>query len=341
MVNQNRDAVNNRELERLVLLKDVDLESVQGLLEDCRMQELKPDDVLIHTGQPNRFLYLVLSGRLRIHLELDLDPIVVLDPGEVVGDISMIDGQPASAYVVAHEECRVLTLDEKTLWSLVDSSPKVALNLLFVLAQRLRHGNALVLTNQRIQSEYERHAVIDALTGLHNRRWLEKILDQHLGESKKDGKRLSLLLIDIDDFERYEGIYGKTASDRVLYTVSGILRESACVGQVMARCDNDFVVLLPGSDVVAGREIGKQVRQAINEAKIYSSDGNPLSPVTVSVAVVEMTPADTPETFIRTAEEALSRIRKSGDNRVATAEREVRQGKVVVSEVNTVAEPKA
>jgi len=155
-------------LEDMLLLKGVDLESIQGLLDTCSVQSLKRGDVLLHAGQRNHFLYMLLSGRLRIHLELSLNPIVILGPGELVGELSLIDGQLTSAYVVADEECRLLVLDDKTMWSLVASCHAVARNLLFVLAQRLRHGNSVILTSQHLQP-VENYAVFDVLTGLYNR----------------------------------------------------------------------------------------------------------------------------------------------------------------------------
>ncbi|MDA2929306.1 cyclic nucleotide-binding domain-containing protein, partial [Acidobacteria bacterium AH-259-O06] len=136
--------LSKRELENSLLLRGVELEAVIGLLQDCPVRELKRGEVLIQAGQPNQFLYLLLSGRLRIHLKLKLDPIIVLEPGEVVGELSLIDGQLTSAYVVAHEDCRLLTLHEKTMWSLVEDSHAVARNLLFILSRRLRHGNAAI-----------------------------------------------------------------------------------------------------------------------------------------------------------------------------------------------------
>ena len=84
------------------LLKGVELESIQDLLEYCPIKELKEGDVLISAGVPNDHLYLLLSGSLRIHLKkLTLDPIAILEPGEMAGEMSLIDLQPPSAYVVA------------------------------------------------------------------------------------------------------------------------------------------------------------------------------------------------------------------------------------------------
>ena len=133
------------ELETSILWKGVELDSILDLLQDCPIKEFTEGDVLIQAGQPNDFLYLILSGRLRIHLkDLTLAPIVMLEPGEVVGEMSVFDRQPASAYVVAQEDSRLLVLDRATIWSLIEIYPIVARNLLFVLAQRLRSGNSLV-----------------------------------------------------------------------------------------------------------------------------------------------------------------------------------------------------
>ncbi len=133
------------ELQSTSLLRGVELESIQDLLEECPIRDFKKDDVLIKAGQPNHSVYLLLSGLLSIHLrKLSLGPSVLLVPGEIVGEMSVIDRQLTSATVVAHEDSCVLVLDDKVIWSLVDVYPIVARNLLFILSQRLRHGNVLL-----------------------------------------------------------------------------------------------------------------------------------------------------------------------------------------------------
>ena len=108
-------------------------------------RRVKKDDILISPGQPRRFIYLLLTGRLSVHLnKLMTDPIVILEPGEVAGEMSVVDHQPASAYVLAQEDSRVLVMDEKAIWALVDRYPIVARNLLYILSQHVRHGNVLI-----------------------------------------------------------------------------------------------------------------------------------------------------------------------------------------------------
>ena len=97
-----------KELEQVALLEGVDIESIQHLLAPCSVKHLKPGEVLIESGKPNRLMYALLSGRLRIHLDLEAEPITVLEPGEIVGELSVLDGQPTSAHVVADGEMGVV-----------------------------------------------------------------------------------------------------------------------------------------------------------------------------------------------------------------------------------------
>ncbi|MDA2925607.1 GGDEF domain-containing protein [Acidobacteria bacterium AH-259-L09] len=317
-----RESLNEQELENLLLLRGVELESVLGLLEDCPVQELNRGEVLIRKGGPNHFLYLLLSGRLRIHLKLTLDPIVVLESGEVVGELSLIDGQPTSAYVVADENCRLLVLDEKTMWSLFDSCPKVALNLLFVLARRLRHGDSLILRSQQLQREYARYAVLDALTGLYNGRWLDNVLPRQIERCKKGDLALSLLRMRIDRFKSYKNIQGPLAGDRALYTVAWTLRKTLRPGEMIARYrEDEFIVLLPDTDASTSQKLGERLREKVAETKVYSLDRSPLPPVTISVGVAQMTAEDTPEAFVGAANQALGDAKESGGNRVFKADR--------------------
>ncbi len=318
-----KDSLDKDKLESLLFLKGVDLESIRGLLEDCPVQQLKRGEVLIHAEKPNQSLYLLLSGRLRIHLKLDLDSIARLEPGEVVGELSLIDRQLTSAYVVAEDDCRLLVLDEETLWSLVDASP-IARNLLFVLARRLRHADSLILSSQESQREYERYAFIDGLTSLYDRRWLESMLAWQIIRFKRKPEPLSLLLIGIDDFQQYLDAQGPTAGDRVIHTVARTLLENMRQGEILARYEQDeFIALLLAAYAPADEAVGERLRQAVSEAKIYRfvSDESPLPSVTISVGVVHLVAEDTLETFFAVAKQALSDAREGGSNRVFKADR--------------------
>ncbi|MDX1488807.1 MAG: cyclic nucleotide-binding domain-containing protein, partial [Acidiferrobacterales bacterium] len=100
--------------------------------------ELNAGDRLLAAGQLNNCLYLLLSGRLKVCLDPSRgDPMAIIEPGESAGEISVMDQQPISAYVVAESSSRLLVVSRETFWKLVDTSHKVASNLLSILAQRL------------------------------------------------------------------------------------------------------------------------------------------------------------------------------------------------------------
>ncbi len=318
-----KDSLDKDKLESLLFLKGVDLESIRGLLEDCPVQQVKRGEVLIHAEKPNQFLYLLVSGSLRIHLKLELDSIAILEPGEVVGELSLIDRQLTSAYVVAEDDCSLLVLDEETLWSLVDASP-IARNLLFILARRLRHADSLILSSQESQRENERYAFIDGLTSLYDRRWFESMLAWQIIRFKRKPEPLSLLLIGIDDFKQYLDAHGPMAGDRVIHTVARTLLENMRQGEILARYEEaEFIALLLAADAPADEAVGERLREAVSEAKIYSfvSDDSPLPSVTISVGVAQLIPEDTLESFVAVARQALSDARQGGGNRVFKADR--------------------
>ena len=309
-------------LEDLLFLQGVDQESVRLLVEEiCLVREVNQGTILIRSGQPNQFLYLLLSGRLRVHLELERDPVAVVRAGEVVGELSLIDGQLTSAYVVADTECRLLILDEETMWSLVDVSP-AARNLLYLLAGRLREADAAILSSEQVVQEHERTAFTDRQTGLYNRRWLEAVLAWQFIRRKDRKESLSLLVIGIDDLDSYRQIYGSSASGQAVHTVGQTLRTCVRRGELVARYNEDeFILLLPRADAATGERVGERLRQATSAAKIVDSDDSSLPSVTVSVGVAEMKPEDTLESFIGAAQQAFGSARQSGGDRVFRIDR--------------------
>lgn len=133
------------------LFNDVDFSSVMPLLSDCVIQDIAKDETLIKAGDTNNHVYLILSGAFKVHLTPDCtDPVTLLEPGQSIGEISVIDHQPASAYVSAAEASRILVIDEEVMWSLIGSSHAIANNLLVVLSNRLRHGNSVINKIKRL-----------------------------------------------------------------------------------------------------------------------------------------------------------------------------------------------
>jgi sigma-B regulation protein RsbU (phosphoserine phosphatase) len=140
----------------LHLFRDVPAEVVQGLLDSCPVRDFSTDTVVLEPGQNNEHIYMLLAGRLRVHLDSveSANPILI-EVGGCIGELSIIDGKPVSAYVVAESGSRLLIVSQDTFWSTILPSPGVARNLLRVLTERMRRNNDAVLEGMRQQLLYE------------------------------------------------------------------------------------------------------------------------------------------------------------------------------------------
>ncbi|MEE8349185.1 MAG: diguanylate cyclase [Acidobacteriota bacterium] len=292
------------ELENSVLFKGVDLQSVQGLLKESPLLELERLEVLIEAKQSNRFLYLLLKGRLSIRLKLTLDPMAIIGPGEFVGELAVLDGLPTSAYVIADTDCRLLALEEQGLWSLIHHCPTVARNLLFVVSKRLQKGNTLILSGLQLERAYTDFTVLDGLTGVYNRKWLEKMLPRTIERSQTD---LSLLLIQINDLETYIEHHGHQAGGYALFTIARTIRTWLEGDENIIRYSNDrFIVILPGTNAYTAQRIATQLRYLISICDVVTLENDVYPPATISVGIALMSRQDTSATLIAAAESSLS-----------------------------------
>ena len=148
---------------------------------------------------------------------------VTLEAGDCVGEISILDGQPVSADVIAEESTVVLSVDRQQLWELIDASAAVARNLLRLLAGRGRHDDEVLGESSRLQRYFERIATVDGLTGLRNRRWLDDAFARQLDRGARTDQPTSLLMIDLDHFKLVNDEHGHLVGDAVLSRVAQTL----------------------------------------------------------------------------------------------------------------------
>ncbi len=130
------------EFARLPLFKSVSIFEVEDVLLKSTLLRLDAGKIVIAAGQSNQRMYVVLRGELSVHLEsLQNDPVATIGTGEVFGELSVIDSEPTSAYVVAQTKCRLLGIDQEGLWEMFRRTPHVANNLLAQLTRRVRSTN--------------------------------------------------------------------------------------------------------------------------------------------------------------------------------------------------------
>lgn len=313
------ETFSEEELKQIRLFQSVDLDAIKGILDVCTFQSLDPGEVLITAGQANRTIYFLLAGHVRIHLDSPQgEPTAILGPGESVGEMSVIDHQPASAFVVAAEPVRLLAMEEDILWSLVKSSHAAACNLLIGLSARLRHADAVISESRDIEQDYRHYGTVDALTGLHNRFWLEMILERQIQRSTMGGLPLSLIMIDIDHFKTFNDHYGHAYGDHVLYSVAHSLADHLRPTEIIARYDGDeFVVILPDIGLETARYIGERLHRGVMDAVPVTPDGSSIPHPTISIGLATLRAGQTGKDLLVEADQALCRAQNGGRNRIS------------------------
>jgi sigma-B regulation protein RsbU (phosphoserine phosphatase) len=139
------------------LFRGTDEAAVSDAVGDCEVLVMQPGALLLSPGEANDNVFLLLSGQLGAFLDGNLtgQPAVSILPGETVGEMSAIDGQPVSAFVLALTETRVLRLPQEVFFQRLNAIPGIARNLLSVLSGRMRRSNEAVLESQRRRMELE------------------------------------------------------------------------------------------------------------------------------------------------------------------------------------------
>ncbi len=292
-----------------------------ALLRAAERTELGQGEVLLREGNPNERMYLILSGELGIFLAgTGKEAVATLGAGESVGEMSLLDGSTASASVIAQSPCTLLGIDEAAFWALIESSHPFAISLLVKLTGRLRANNATVSQSVILRRRYERAAMFDGLTGIHNRRWLDETLHRLVGRVEgHEGGCLSIALIDIDHFKAFNDRFGHEAGDHVLTTVAQVLARNLRPTDLVARFGGEeFVILFPDTDIQHAYIAAERVRRAVAAEKL-ESDGRRLPAVTISMGVAQYQNGQTVPQILKAADGAMYEAKDNGRNCVVVA----------------------
>lgn len=181
-------------------------------------------------------------------------------------------------------------------------------------AARLLAGKENDLVYRELEvlaGEQRRQALTDALTGLPNRRALEEALPGFVARARRSGEPLSLVMVDIDHFKRYNDRHGHQAGDRLLAAMGLDFRRALRTSDLAARYGGEeFCLVLPGTTVEQARALMEALR---GQQHLTGGIG---SPVTFSAGVTQWREGQDPDILVATADAALYRAKAAGRNRV-------------------------
>ena len=185
------------------------------------------------------------------------------------------------------------------------------------LALELVGQIGLAISNLRLRTSLRNSSIIDALTGLYNRRYLDETLGRELARAERLGQTVGLILLDVDHFKSFNDNYGHEAGDLVLREIGAALKRAARASDLACRYGGEeLIVVLPLASLEATIQRAELLRETIKKIDI-SYGGRKLPPITASLGI-SMAPQDGSdvESLFRAADSALYRAKGNGRDQV-------------------------
>jgi len=177
----------------------------------------------------------------------------------------------------------------------------------------VRAGPAI--ENARRFREARQLADLDALTGLHNRRYFHETLARECARAHRYERKLSLIVFDLDDFKDVNDRIGHLAGDAVLAEAAERVRDVVRTADIACRVGGDeFAVILPESSLEDADQLYRRILNAVSTRPLGQA-----GKLYLSAGVAELRPEDDPVSFFQRADEALYRAKEAGKGRVMAA----------------------
>ena len=200
--------------------------------------------------------------------------------------------------------------------TLVSTTREVAVNNR-VLEARMRETRSEIETLREKLEATRLESLTDALTGLSNRKHFEETLKATLEAARGRAVPMSLIILDIDFFKRFNDLYGHLTGDQVLRLVAIVMRENAGRDAHLARFGGEeFGIVLPGTDRAAARQVAETVRTSVMGRELVKrSTGESLGKITVSLGIAVYRQGDTPASLMERADLCMFAAKRGGRNR--------------------------
>ena len=167
---------------------------------------------------------------------------------------------------------------------------------------------------------YKNLSITDGLTNLYNKRHFDEILKNETARTKRHKRPLSLIMLDIDYFKKYNDTYGHLEGDEVLTRVGGVIKNSIRdIDSAYRYGGEEFVVILPetlGNDAVI---LAERVRKSIEEQRFFVNSEE-IKNITASFGVTQYQIKESIEDFVKRADKNMYHAKELGRNRVYSAE---------------------
>ena len=310
-------------LDELELFRGASHQGVAPLIADCEVVRVAQGEIVADARNKGGRLYIVLRGALSV---MHADAMTAGEramtkvlPGECVGELSVLDESGGADSMCALEETDLLVIEAERLWRLIDESNGVARNLLRLLSFRVRAANAQLRRRHKVGEFYRQLSMVDGLTGLYNRAWLDENLAAMVNAAHAASEPLSVIMIDIDRFKQFNDAHGHQCGDEALRaaarTITAALRPTDCAARYGGE---ELFVLLPATAKGAAAAVAQRLCEHVREAVVFADMNKPLPHITASFGVATLAPGQDAQALVAQADAALYRAKEAGRDRVAS-----------------------
>jgi len=222
--------------------------------------------------------------------------------------------------LVEHDKTSVIFCAEEAALAALTQEDQVVL-------QAIASELVVAVENSRLYRLTKRLSITDELTDLYNYRFLQQRLDDEIHRAERYDKRLSFLMLDIDDFKRVNDVYGHRVGDQVLAEVAAVLKSAVREVDVVARYGGEeFSVVLPETDAPGAFIAAEKLREAIALHRFKDADGEAVVRVTISIGLASFPAhATDKEALLRAADGAVYHAKRTGKDRVRAPRLRVRR----------------
>lgn len=186
---------------------------------------------------------------------------------------------------------------------------------------------AAILENTMLYEKLANEAITDSITGVFNHRYFKIQLQREIKRSKRYSYPLSLIMIDIDYFKKYNDTYGHLMGDLTLKLIAEVLKDNIRTSDILCRYGGDeFVIILPHTNLLSAMNVAEKLRKTVENYNLYRGGPNKSKKqihLTISLGISAYRDGDTAEELIKQADQALYRAKKSGRNNSVFAFKEV------------------
>jgi diguanylate cyclase (GGDEF)-like protein len=188
------------------------------------------------------------------------------------------------------------------------------------IATAMAEHTALALANLRLREALRSQSIVDSLTGLFNRRYLENMLERECRRAVRAKRPLAVLMLDVDHFKQFNDTWGHDGGDAVLRELSGLMRAHFRGDDIACRYGGEeFVVVLSEASLEGAFARAEELRREVHRL-VAEHRRQPLGTITISIGVAALPEHGvSPEDLIAAADRALYQAKAAGRDRTVIA----------------------